>query len=82
MPQKILYLLPFLLAGCIGSYIVHDDTSGFDYGNLATVPERPQPFQLQTYHQEIDRLKAEHQSAYQKNEELRKLHQKDVKVPQ
>ena len=80
MTRAILYLLPFFLTGCIGSYIVHNDTSGFDYGNLSTVPERPQPFKIDAYHQEIERLKTEHNNAFQKNEEFRKLHQKSTQV--
>ncbi len=70
----ILLLSTFGLSGCIGSYVVHGDISENDYGNLSTVPDRPQAPDPHAYQKEIDRLQKDHTQAFEQNEILRTLH--------
>ena len=76
MSDKRSYLFFFLslttLSGCIGSYIVHNDTSGVQYQNLATVPPRQESLKSKVYQQEIDRLRSDHDNALQQKDKLKK----------
>lgn len=60
-----------LLPGCLGSAILFGDEEQGEYGNLASVPDRPAPNNLQSYKEEIKHLKQEHIQAENVNKKIR-----------
>jgi hypothetical protein len=66
-----LVTIVLLLTGCIGSIILFGDEKPGEFGNLASVPDRPAPNNLQDYKEEIKHLQQEHKEAEDINKNIR-----------
>jgi hypothetical protein len=66
-----LITLATCLSGCIGSAILFDDKDQSEYGNLASVPDRPLPNDIGAYKKEIQALESDYKKAKELNKTIR-----------
>lgn len=70
--KRYLPFLPFVLSGCVGSYVVHGDPEMNPFESLHTVPDRPAKRPAAFYKEQETLLRNQHASLTKAHEEERR----------